>query len=162
MQKENHEEDSLQTRNISTICDVYHLPSSSEVLNSVTNVSFLMQHPKSDRMMQYWEFKANFDSRREWGRQVIKRGRGFCPVNIDENRKRLPTEKYLPLTHPIFTGRVFRWGGIVNRPCVKQTPKGKHHIKEWEMSVLIIAKMFCRSIVDPIEHLVKGGLVYKM
>ena len=67
MQKENHEEDSLQRRNISTICDVYHLPSSSEVHNSVTNVSFLMQHPERDRM---WNdaalgFKANLDSRRE-------------------------------------------------------------------------------------------------
>ena len=50
---------------------------------------------------------------------------------------------------------------IARRRSIEHAPNGKNNIKERKKTVFLVAKILCWSIINSVDHLVEGRLVYK-
>ena len=50
---------------------------------------------------------------------------------------------------------------ISGRGPIEHAPKSKNNIKEGEKSAFLVAKILWWNIINSVEHLVEGRLVYK-
>lgn len=68
----------------------------------------------------------------------------------------------LPFTNADLIGMLFR--SVITVACrrlIEQAPKSKNHIKEGKKSVVLISEVLRGNIINPVELLVEGRLVYK-